>query len=290
MDKFNEFLIGKFGKAVTERLINNNRLLTENIRKKNIKDQKHVVTQLKKLKSRLNLDFEIDDNDWAFDFPGWTGKLDFKNEHVRKYMVIGLEPHIEDFDFQITYGLSERTPLNNEKRFSIGQNDSILCKDGLTIWSNLFNLIATKETQKNVYKGRNEMMLMKFLNQFYITDLCHFAPQGEAKKIKDIDNWENKRFIVAKHFLEEEMKIINPEIIIAGNKVFKIVTRLLGVKQSQTTFKISVGKQSQSINFAQKDKLKIIGLPDIGSQLTHKTFWMRNLKQARDFLKIKKHI
>jgi hypothetical protein len=287
MEKFIHFLYKKYGKNITDKLTQENRLYAENIRVKNSSDQKLVVEHLKELVLTLGIDLEIEESSrfWAFDFPGWIGELDFQREHVRKYMVIGLEPHIERFDFQITYGLSERTPLNNAERFKIRENNLICCEDDSDIiWTNLFNLFANDKVRKSVYEQKDIISLMEFLNQFYITDLCHFAPQGKAKAIQSINKWSSIRFDVAHHFIQDEIALINPEIVVTqGIEVFKSIKEILNINTSEN-YRIPVGKQTWNINVARKNKMKIICLPHIGSQMIHRTFWMRYLNRVKDLL------
>jgi hypothetical protein len=193
-------------------------------------------------------------------------------------MVIGLEPHIERYDFQVTYGLSDKTP-ESEKRFSISEDKKrILCKDDSdTIWTNVFKLIASDEIKRKVFEENDIKSLDQFLENFYITDLCHFAPQGNAKLIKNIKNWSKIREVTAKKFLKEEINIINPKIIITqGTYVFDLLIKILEIDE-HITYTLEKGK----IRVAKKDEIKIIGLPHIGINLIQKTFWFNNIEKVR---------
>lgn len=292
-NKFEQFLQGKYGKELTERLVKHNRLDVTSIQyssDENLEDQELVKKQLANLKSQLNLTFEIDNHKWAFDFSGWIGELDFSKPSVRKFMVVGLEPHIERFDFQITYGLSDTAPVSNEKRFSIDNNKAnfIRCKeDSSLIWTNLFKLLANEVDQRSVQEEENEQTLEGFLQQFYITDLCHFAPRGKANTIHKVPNWKKNRFKVADHFLKNEIEIINPKVIIAqGTGVFGNLVRCLGIKSFEAHL-FNVGNKTFQIKVGHFNNSKIISVPHIGSSMIHKTFWKRNLKTVRDTLDFK---
>lgn len=286
--KFEQFLQSKYGKEITERLVKQNQLDVSSIRFKNLQDQELVKKQLVHLTSLLGLNFEVDGY-WAFDFPGWIGELDFNKSPVKKIMVIGLEPHIERFDFQITYGLSDMTPVSNEKRFSIDNSKSnfIRCKDDSSlIWTNLFKLLTNEIDRKAVLEEENEQRLEEFLHQFYITDLCHFAPQDKANAVRKVSHWAKNRFKVADHFLKTEIEIIKPELIITqGTEVFNNLVRCLKLKYFQT-YLFDIGTQSQRIMIGQYNNSKIMSLPHIGSLTTHRTFWMKNLEIVRETLNL----
>ena len=142
-EEFVLLLHSKFGDAVTERLFQKNKIRSEGIRWKNKDDQLLVKDHLNKLNDHLVLGLEINQhNQWTFDFPGWLGELNFKKSSVKRIMVIGLELHVERFDFQITYGLSDNTPIENGPRFNLdlSKPDFVSCGlDGSIIWTNLFS-------------------------------------------------------------------------------------------------------------------------------------------------------
>lgn len=213
--EFKNFLISKYGETITEKLYYKGKLSPENITKASEdKDgQELVKEQLQKLKENLFLEIQISniEKNWAFDFSGWTGTLDFEKKHIKHYMVIGLEPHIEDYNFQITYELSDKTP-DNGLRFGISRDlrEYITCKEnfgekvtGNKIWSNLFKLFASETDIQMVKEEVCKITLDEFLNQFYITDLCHFAPKSLAKAVHNEDKWPKTRKKVAEEFLKK---------------------------------------------------------------------------------------
>lgn len=272
--RFIDFLEKKYGREITNKLVKDDCLHTDPVLEGGTD---LVQDQVRALKDRIGLGFVADiDKGWAFDFPGWIGKFS-----PRKYMVIGMEPHIERYDFQITYGLSEYTP-QKEKRFSIDttRQSFVVCRDDSSIiWSNLFKLFADEETKAAVLEG-DMTALMNFLRQFYITDLCHFAPRGPAKRIREIPQWTKWRRHIAREFLPQDIELVNPEVIITqGNTVFGELARSL---KPRITGEEKCGKIK--IIFAEFEGVKIISIPHFGSELTNKTFWLRNLEVVKEIL------
>ena len=282
-EKFRQHLENKYGKDVTDLLYNDGKITTENIKVLSEEGQKIVQNHLNVIDEKINFNFIENEYKWAFDFSGWTGKIDFTSDRLKKYMVIGLEPHIERFDFQITYGLSDNTPISNESRFSIDceKPEFIQCKnDSSLIWTNLFKLLASEETIKEVKDNKNEIKLKEFLNQFFITDLCHFAPQGSANLINKVSKWSKIRESVANEFIKKEIEIINPEIIFTqGTDVFNTLKKILNIDEYMT---YSLG--NGSVRVAQFGNIRIIGLPHIGSTMIHRTFWINNISNVREKL------
>jgi hypothetical protein len=156
---------------------------------------------------------------FSFDFPGWIGTLDKK-----EIMIVGLEPHIEDYYYQICYGFSgidrfRIVPANGKNDFRIrtikpgnGNNKKYNTNRLLDIMFRLFS--------NHIYKINHEIAandnLKKILEKFYITDLFHFAPRGKASIINKLGNkWHRIRYEVSNSFLEKEICLINPKVIIA---------------------------------------------------------------------------
>ena len=289
-NEFRSFLNSKYGIEITNKVFNKKKISTENIKLRNDLDQALVKKHLSELKTKLNLEFEITDRRWAFDFSGWCGELNFGQERLKKYIVVGLEPHIADFDFQITYGLSENTPIDDVKRFSIDtkQKDFIRCKnDSSVIWTNLFKILSDEKSFLSVTEKGDEGSLQEFLNQFYITDLCYFAPQGKANKIGEIQDWSKIRSVVANEFLSKEIELINPELIITqGGVAFDKVSEITKIKNIQG-FNITVGKQNWGVRYGNNERTKILSLPHIGSVMINRTFWNRNLQEVKSNLRAK---
>jgi uracil-DNA glycosylase len=287
-----KFLLEKYGPEVCQIMIVDGRVKGENIR--NYKDaterQPMVAAQMHKIVLELGLNFQVENNNWAFDFPGWLGQLD--EEHHKKYMIIGMEPHIADFDFQVTYGLSENynSQMVNNRGFKIDETTGkplIWNYDSGLIWSNLFELFASDYEKKGVYQERNVDVLIHFLEQFYITDMCHFAPRGKAKEIRKVPKWEKVRYRIATRFLEQEIVWVQPEIIITqGNIIFGDLKTILGFEELD---KIPLDFQGWSIrqgilNLPNQQKITIISLPHFGSKLNNKVFWGNNMENVKRLL------
>lgn len=137
---------------------------------------------------------------WAFDFPGWMGELEFSgNQPAREIMVIGMEPHIEGCDFQVTYGFRETQPGNYDE-IGLGNNERL--------WRHVNDLLGADGSSHgpSLYK------------RVYITDMCHFAPKGAAKQVLGIQNWKKIRNSVASDFLKTEIQYILPTYIISSGR------------------------------------------------------------------------
>lgn len=146
--------------------------------------------------------------------------------------------------------------------------------------------MASDVTTKEVCENNNETELKKFINQFYITDLCHFAPQGNANLINNVSKWSKIRESVAKEFIKNEIEIINPKIILAqGTDVFNTLKKLLEIDK-YITYSLGNG----SVRVAQFGNIKIIGLPHIGSMMIHRTFCINNIENVKKKLEEKQII
>ncbi len=283
-----QFFEEKYGKEICANLFNDNQLLAENIKAKNEHDQLLVKTHVDKINQDLNLHLDVYNNNWAFDFSGWLGKLETREQHLKKYMIIGLEPHVERYDYQITYGLSEKAP-NGQKRFTVNLENKfeIGCEnDSSLIWTNLFKILANNDQIEEVLNKGNEKEMKIFLNQFYIADLCHFAPQDKAKAVHDIKDWKKIRYEVALHFLKKEIDLIKPEIIITqGNGVFKELKRILRFNESNS-YPIGFGKNTWLVKRGQEvnSNYEIISIPHFGTELNYKTFYMKNRESVKKIL------
>lgn len=283
-----KFYQDKYGKEISFRLFENNQIIAENIRYKNKEDQFIVKEHIEKINQILNLQLNINDTNWAFDFSGWLGKLETERNSLKKYMILGLEPHIERYDFQITYGLSDKTP-EGKKRFNLKTENKfeINCEDDSSlIWTNLFKIMASEKQINKVLVKKNEQIMHEFLNQFYITDLCHFAPQDKAKAIFDVKGWKKIRFKVAQHFLKKEIELIKPETIITqGNGVFSELKRILKFNETKS-YPIKFGKNNWSVKTGQdkEGKYTVLSIPHFGTEMNYKTFYMKNRDLVRNIL------
>lgn len=280
-----DFFKEKYGEEISQKLLSNDTLTGENISKENDASQKLVQNHLHEINGKLNLGLLISKSErWAFDFSGWLDSLN----PAKKYMIVGLEPHVERYDYQITYGLSNKTPLG-ENRFDIdkSKSDMIRCEDDSDIiWSNIFKILANDDQIKEVTEDANIDTMLAFLKQFYITDLCHFAPKDKAKAVNDIKQWNKIRFEVANHFIKTEIDIVKPKVIITqGNKVFNNLKRILKFKES-TSYPLKFGKLTWSVKTANcsNDSCKIIAIPHFGSKMNNNTFYKNNIGLVRQVL------
>lgn len=270
----------KYGEEIYSELVNDSQITAQNIRDKNEKDQLRVKNQLEIINDRLDLNLDIHNTNWAFDFSGWTGKLSNGNNHLKKYMIIGLEPHVERYDFQVTYGLSDKTPqglqrfeLDLDSEFEIKCND-----DSSLIWSNLFKIMADDNQKNELLKRGNKQIMIDFLEQFYIVDLCHFAPQDKAKAIHDVKDWSKIRFKVASHYLTQEINIIKPKVIIThGNGVFNELKKIIKFKETKS-YPLKFGKNTWSVKTGEDsiNDIKVLSIPHFGTILNYKTFYQNN--------------
>ena len=292
--EFQKLLEDKYGKGIVNELYKKGCLQAEKIRETNDNTREMASSHMDVLFSKLNkgdLNDWVERNykdtneiwdkkSWAFDFSGWIGSLGFDKEHLKKYMIVGLEPHVERYDFQIAYGLSDNAPGDKGKRFSIDpkKNNFVRCNDDSSlIWTNLMNILGSDNLISAVKEG-NETALHKFLNQFYITDLCHFAPQCQAGEIYKIKDWSDVRSNVASKFLKHELEIINPEVVITqGIGVFFEVLKILEADSFISYIDDKV-KLKSNIKMAEVDNIKVINLPHFGSKMMANTFWKKKGK------------
>jgi len=283
-----EHFKNKYGEKITKTLLENNNLIAENISHRNENSQNLVKEQISKLNNQLDLNIDIKNTNWAFDFPGWLSQLSTQKEGAKKIMIIGLEPHVERYDYQITYGLSNKTPSNSQRfKIDLKNNFEIVCQDDSSlIWTNLFKILANDSQLKAVLENGNEKVMFDFLNQFYITDLCHFAPQDKAKAINDVGNWKKIRLKVAKQFMHKEIDLVQPKIILTqGNQVFNELKRVLKFQVTEN-YPLKFGKNTWSIKtgICPNNKYKVISIPHFGSLLNYKTFYIKNRQLVREQL------
>lgn len=243
-----ELLVDKYGEPIVNKLLSPDyKVIIDNIESYGCGQEK-VVYQIRNLSQKGLIPENLTDKIiWAFDFPGWIGNIELEPKEV---MVIGLEPHIQNNDFQIAYGLGE-------------------CKDG----SYTSNHFLINRIHKLLLSNYN---LSDAMRKMYITDLCHFAPRGNANQIDDIPNWSKIRENTAKEFLKREIDIIKPKTIIAqGKSSFKFLKKNLSLAIDEEKIKTGYKRpQEYSFQFSEFNGIKIIGAPHIGSEfnLLYK-FW-----------------
>ncbi len=234
--EFRDFLNEKFGEHITNKLLDKNQLslnkgATNNIYNGALEENKKKVIELVGSKYHE----KIYENDWAFDFPGWIGELDFSKVNVKEILVIGMEPHIGagNRTAQVTYGLRETA-------------DNEFCELGehlgnRRLWNNLnavFNKDDRKYYSEDTYKKPLDLDFKNFLEKIYITDMSHFAIKGTVKKTIAFKDWKNIRTENAINYISETITLIRPKFIVSqGSKVADFINENFGfAKDDDFTF------------------------------------------------------
>ena len=222
--EFKEFLNKNFGEHITTKLLNDNKLSLKkgdanNIYNGDLEGNKKKVIEL--VESEYHE--KINENDWAFDFPGWIGELDFTKVNVKEILVIGMEPHIGEGGrtAQVTYGLRETA----DNDFSeLGEH-----LGNRRLWNNLnavFNNDDSKYYNEETYKKPLDLDFKNFLEKIYITDMSHFAIKGTVKKTIAFKDWNNIRSKNATNYISETITLIKPKFIVSqGSKVTGFINK-----------------------------------------------------------------
>lgn len=179
----------------------------------------------------------IKEHEWAFDFPGYTGSFS-----TRKYMVIGLEPHINQHNFQKTYDIDiMKSSYDADGKKNTATMEYPLPGNSKKLWRRLIDLAG-----KQPVNSKEEWL--QFVSQFYITDLCHFAPKGQANLISGIKTWSEIRAKIARKFLPEEIALVKPDVIITHGGVAAVtVGQILGTFDSAGKLPQSCRSQDGSV-------------------------------------------
>ncbi len=225
-EKLKNHYTRKFGETIFNDLVSPDfRLKAENIKRKGY-GKEAVDNQMALM---INEDLISEEQrskfNWAFDFPGWIGELDLNKEHRKEIMLIQLEPHVEDYDYQVVYELAEST---GKREFGIQENnEKLITRSTRPIWDNMTRLLTSQEQRIDIFKNKNTSALYSILEKIYVTDMCHFAPQGPTTLLNQLP-WNKIRSAVARKFMFEEIELINPKLLIAsGLPVIKAVTKIL---------------------------------------------------------------
>jgi hypothetical protein len=265
-----EFLIEKYGKLVTESfLTDKNEVIHDNFNSNGIKEQQEVISFLKEAKDTSGVqlvpeDFWNEKADWGFDFSSWIGEFDNK-----ELMFIGAEPHIGN-NFQLVYD------FGNFKGLSLTETALKHYKRNSDIWSYLTQIFVDELIDENI---------TKFLKRCYITDLCHIVPKncGQVKdickklSIKPIQ-WNKFRSSVAKRFLLQEIRVVNPKyIILHGNPSREFFEKELGLKFTDTH---PIENSNYTIKEGKFDGYKIISIPHLKGDVRNK-LWKCSLYPER---------
>lgn len=203
----NKILQAKYGSYVTGQLLSaNDEALIDNIDKSSEKGRVAVTQLLLRLKD-LDSDkilperFWNTEVQWGVDFSSWLGQFD----NNKRYLFIGSEPHLKS-NYQLVYdfgspkhGDLKRAALNYYRN----KND---------IWHYIVN---------NFSNDLSDAGIESFLRKCYIMDLCHIVPKS-CGQVEDIcktlniskGDWTYFRTIVAHSFLKDEIKAVDPQVII----------------------------------------------------------------------------
>lgn len=278
--EYHQFLEEKYGKHVTRTLLVPDKLELQ----KGIADSLYTLGYLdqnkEKVRELLNSYAPTDSNiveerEWAFDFSGWIGELDFSRGSVKEVMVIGMEPHIGKRDFQVAYGLRE-TEYNEFEELDEYAPNTLM-------WKNLNSFFGHSED----YRSK------EFLNRFYITDMCHFAVQGKANLVQKIKGWSKVREAIATYFLKREIELIKPKYIVSqGNNVadfieYKFLDKVGNLIDKKSTRDFKTDLPSQCANSPKFKKYEIGGRIIIHLRLPHLAsgnsnyFWIPAQKEER---------
>ncbi|KAA5542325.1 uracil-DNA glycosylase family protein [Adhaeribacter rhizoryzae] len=250
----------KYGQFITnEFLTDKNEVIKENWNKDGVEEQKNVVQTLKSLKD-LNGNNLVPDNfwsqpvEWGFDFSSWVGNYDNK-----EFFIIGVEPHIYK-NYQLVYdfgNLKDKTLHESANEHYADKND---------IWHYLTNIFVDKPTPDSI---------TEFLNKCYITDLCHVVPKGcgqvnticEKLSIQP-GEWHKFRTAVAKRFLLEEIKAVNPKVVILhGNASREFFQYELGVTYTQV---YPIDNSKYTIKVGVLENYKIVSIPHLKGDMKNK--------------------
>lgn len=284
--EFRKFLDKNFGKHITEKLFDSDTLslkkgCKENLYQGNLKLNNEKVLKLVK---KSNHD-EINKYDWAFDFPGWIGALDFSKENVKDILVIGMEPHIRKLDkngvnrtAQVTYGLRE----TDENKFcELGEH-----LGNRRLWNNLNSVFNNNEDYYSNEKYFNNQIDKDFFKRIYITDLSHFAVKGQASEA-NISGWNKIREENANKYISRTIEFIRPKYIVSqGQKVSNYIDKLLQNNENiNQKWECKHYPNSNYSNFkyfeVNKNKIIHIILPHLASGNTN-SFWLPKQKVIRD--------
>jgi len=201
-----KFLYEKYGEFVTDKLLTgSNEVIWENYNENGNIEQDEVKKHLKSLndidgKPLLPETFWRKDVEWGVDFSGWIGEVSNKD-----FFIIGAEPHIWK-NYQLVYDFGNLKDKSVEESAMEHYNR----KDD--IWCYLTNTFIDSKSPKDI---------TNFLKKCYITDLCHIVPKkcGQISAICEhleisATEWQSFRKSVAERFLKEEIRTVNPKVVI----------------------------------------------------------------------------
>lgn len=261
-----DFLEEKYGKEIITNLVENGRI--------NLSNEAYMGTKSNIVKAQMKKMIELDlltlsdyeqGQPWAFDVSSTFADL----TQIRKIpiMIIGEDPHVEYNDYQAVYSFAQR---GNE--FEKSQISDKFKKYLLKLF---LSDVEINELSSN--------QMCDFLAKFYVSDLCHFTPQGQDNRKKSLKNWEIIKKNTAQYFLKKEIVAINPDYIIThGGSSRKYLSKILGFEMNE------VGKIGFKYFLGEYNGITVIGIPHLGSG--HTTgHWNKNIAEMRELF-IKKSI
>jgi uracil-DNA glycosylase len=280
--KFREFLNQSFGEHITNQLLDKNALALNKGEARVLYNGDMDINKNQVL-NLVNKSFHdvINNNNWAFDFPGWIGSLDFTKDNVKDILVVGMEPHIgEGFrTVQVTYGLRETT----ENEFT--ELDEHL--GNRRLWNNLNSVLNNNDDYYHKEKYSINQIDKDFFKQIYITDLSHFAIKGKAKEMLDLKIWPKIREENANKYISKTIELIRPKYVISQGKVVsKFVTKVLkneGNRNENWNSSHYIDSKFPYLEYFNINENKIIHivLPHLASGNTN-NFWLPKNKEIRD--------
>lgn len=286
-EKFREFLNKNFGVHNSEALLDKKTLsLNKGTAKKLYEGDLDLnIEQVLKLVCKSH-HTEIKKYDWAFDFPGWIGTLDFAKVNVKDILVIGMEPHIGD-EYEKDGEIIDRTVQTTYGLRETGESEYSELSEHLgnrMLWNNLNSIFNNNDELYNIDNYKNNLD-PEFLRRIYITDMSQFAVKGLAKKA-NIANWKKIREDNAEKYIVRTINFIMPKYIISqGNAVANFIDRILidnkQIEELKPT-EFLVGRNTRYKNFPHfksyelnSNKIIHIRLPHLASGLTN-GFWLPN--------------
>ncbi|MCO6490189.1 MAG: hypothetical protein J5I98_17380 [Phaeodactylibacter sp.] len=206
----------KFGAAICQHLISEDTSLNFNNRVPKGQGKEEVSRQFRPLIDRRVIDEsfyqKFEEEGWAFDFPGWIGRIGDHSERIRDIMIIQAEPHVENYDYQYVYEFAERKYYSD---FSI-RGSKIKSNSIRDIWTRTVHFLADDDTRSKIFNQQDKKALYHVLERIYITDVCHFAPQVSVERLEKERQWGKVREKAARAFLVREITAVNPRLIIAA--------------------------------------------------------------------------
>jgi Uracil DNA glycosylase superfamily len=253
-------LVEKYGKEIIANLSKSGRINRDNEAPKGT-ERDVVEAQMQKM-IELGLLTQSDyeqGKPWAFDVS--STYADLTQTKKIPIMIIGEDPHVDDKDYQAVYGFAQKGTMFEKSQIT-GKFKKYLLK--------LFF------SEQEINRLSNDEM-HEFLAKFYVTDLCHFTPQGRNNRKDEVQNWKIIKENTAKYFIKREIEAISPDYIIThGGVSRRYLSKILGFKMYETG---KIGHKHFSGDF---NGITVIGISHLGSGETT-GHWNKNIDEMREF-------